>query len=62
MVLDGPMTGRWFLADVEQILCPTLQAGDVVMMDNLPAHKSAAVRGSPEDCTVPWPRTEHYMR
>ena len=44
MVLDGPMTGRWFLAYVEQVLCPTLQAGDVVIMDNLPAHKSAAMR------------------
>ncbi len=46
MVLDGPMTGRWFLAYVEQILCPTLRAGDVVIMDNLPAHKSAAVRAA----------------
>lgn len=46
MVLDGPMTGRWFLAYVEQILCPTLRAGDVVIMDKLPAHKSATVRAA----------------
>ncbi|WP_457093913.1 IS630 family transposase [Microvirga sp. P5_D2] len=44
MVLDGPMTGPWFAAYVEQILVPTLRPGDVVILDNLPPHKSAAVR------------------
>jgi transposase len=44
MVLDRAMTGAWFLAYVEQVLAPTLTPGDVVIMDNLPAHKSAAVR------------------
>ncbi len=44
MVLDGPMTGGWFLAYVEQVLVPTLHPGDIVIMDNLPAHKGAAVR------------------
>jgi len=44
MVLDGPMTAEWFLAYVEQILIPTLAPGDVVIMDNLAAHKSAAIR------------------
>jgi transposase len=44
MVLDGPMTGAWFLAYVEQVLAPTLKAGDVVILDNLPAHKGEAVR------------------
>ena len=44
MVLDGPMTGDWFLAYAEQVLVPTLQPGDVVILDNLPAHKGAAVR------------------
>lgn len=44
MVLDGPMTGEWFLAYTRQILAPTLVAGDVVILDNLPAHKGAAVR------------------
>ena len=44
MVLDGPMTGEWFVAYVEQILVPTLRQGDVVILDNLPAHKSAAAR------------------
>ena len=44
MVLDGPMTGAWFLAYVQQVLAPTLRQGDVVILDNLPAHKGAAAR------------------
>jgi transposase len=44
MVLDGPMTGAWFLAYVEQVLVPTLKPGDLVILDNLPAHKGAATR------------------
>ena len=38
------MHGAAFLAYVEQALVPTLEPGDVVAMDNLPAHRSAAVR------------------
>ena len=44
MVLDGPMTGTWFLAYVEQVLVPTLKPGDIVILDNLPLHKGVAVR------------------
>lgn len=44
MVLDGPMTREWFLAYVEQVLVPTLRPNDVVILDNLPAHKGTAVR------------------
>ncbi len=44
MVLDGAMHGAAFLAYVEQVLVPTLTAGDIVIMDNLPAHKPVAVR------------------
>ena len=44
MVLDGPMNGAAFLAYVEQVLVPTLSPGDVVIMDNLPAHKPAGIR------------------
>jgi transposase len=44
MVLDGPMTGAWFLAYVEQVLAPTLRPGDIVILDNLAAHKNAAAR------------------
>jgi transposase len=44
LVLDGPMTGAVFRAYVEQMLAPSLQPGDVVVMDNLSAHKVAGVR------------------
>lgn len=49
-VWDGPMNGTVFLAYVEQVLGPTLQPGDVVIMDNLPAHKSTAIREAIERC------------
>src|SRR6266567_2519486 len=42
-VIDGPMNGTIFLAYVEQCLAPTLDRRDVVIMDNLPAHKVAGV-------------------
>ena len=42
-VLDGPINGDSFLAYVEQILAPTLKQGDIVIMDNLGSHKSAAI-------------------
>lgn len=44
MVLDGPMTGPAFVAYVEQVLVPTLSPGDIVILDNLPAHKVSGVR------------------
>lgn len=43
MLLDGPMDGECFRAWVEQMLAPTLRSGDIVIMDNLPAHKVAGV-------------------
>jgi transposase len=48
MLLDGPMTRDWFLAYVEQVLAPTLTAGDVVILDNLPAHKGRAIQAAIE--------------
>lgn len=44
MVLDGPIDGAWFLAYVEQVLCPTLTPGDIVVLDNLGSHRSTKVR------------------
>jgi transposase len=44
MVLDGPIDGASFLAWVEQFLVPELRPGDVVIADNLSAHKVAGVR------------------
>ena len=43
-VLDGAMNGAIFQAWVEQMLAPELRPGDIVIMDNLPAHKVAGVR------------------
>ncbi len=44
MTLDGAMNAAAFLAYVEQVLVPTLEPGDIVVMDNLPAHKPPAIR------------------
>jgi len=44
MLLDGPMHGRAFRAYVAQVLVPELRPGDIVIMDNLPAHNVAGVR------------------
>ena len=43
-VTDGAMNGAIFRAWTEQMLAPVLQPGDIVIMDNLPAHKVAGVR------------------
>ncbi len=45
---DGAMNGNVFLAYIEQMLLPTLRAGDIVVMDNLPAHKTSGVRDAIE--------------
>jgi transposase len=44
MVIDGSMNGALFLAYVRDVLCPTLQPGDVVVADNLSSHKVAGVK------------------
>ena len=44
LVPDGPMTGQAFRAYVEQALVPALSPGDVVVLDNLAAHRLAGVR------------------
>lgn len=41
-VIDGPMNRSVFETWVETQLAPTLGKGDVVILDNLPAHKSRA--------------------
>ena len=43
-VLDGAMNRDAFLVYIDKILGPTLKPGDIVIMDNLPAHKGEAVR------------------
>ena len=43
-VVDGPMNRSAFLAYVSRVLGPELKPGDVVILDNLPAHKGSRVR------------------
>jgi len=44
MVIRGAMNGETFVAYLEQCLAPTLGRGDIVVMDNVPAHKVDGVR------------------
>jgi transposase len=44
LAVDGPTDGDVFEAYVERVLAPTLRAGEVVVMDNLSAHKGERVR------------------
>ena len=44
LVLDGPMNATTFVTYLKECLVPKLKRGDVVMMDNLPVHRVAAVR------------------
>ncbi len=43
-IIDGAINGETFRAYVEQFLAPTLEPGDIVIMDNLSSHKVAGVR------------------
>ena len=43
-VFDGAIDGESFRAYIDQILVPTLQPGDIVIADNLGAHKVAGIR------------------
>lgn len=44
MTIESATDAEVFLSYVEEVLCPRLQAGDVVLMDNLSAHKVAGIR------------------
>ena len=44
MTIDGALDGAAFLAYVEQVLAPTLSAGEMVLMDNVATHKVAGVK------------------
>src|ERR1700693_1572820 len=43
-LLDGPINGERFQIYVEKVLLPTLQPGDLVVIDNLGSHKRKAIR------------------
>ena len=44
MAVDGATDTEVFRAYVQEVLCPTLRTGDVVIMDNLSPHKSTQNR------------------
>ncbi|MEM9445968.1 MAG: IS630 family transposase [Verrucomicrobiota bacterium] len=44
LLIDGAMDGKMFVGYIEQHLCPTLKEGDIVICDNLPAHKVKGAR------------------
>jgi transposase len=48
MVVDSAMDGEMFTAYAKTILAPTLREGDIVILDNLPAHKVAGAREAVE--------------
>ena len=41
--VNGAVTGEVFAGYLDQVLGPTLQPGDVVVLDNLPVHKVAGL-------------------
>jgi transposase len=45
-LIDGPVNGERFLLYVEAVLLPTLQPGDIVIVDNLGSHKGKRVRAA----------------
>lgn len=51
-ILDGPMEGEGFLVYVKQVLVPTLQPDDIVVCENLLAHKVPGVRQAIEEANA----------
>jgi transposase len=51
-LLDGPIDGASFQSYVENALVPTLEPGDIVIMDNLASHKGRAVRQAIRDASA----------
>jgi transposase len=50
MTVDGATDGDIFRVYVGEVLCPTLRPGDIVVMDNLGAHKVSGIREAIEGC------------
>lgn len=48
LVVDGPVTGSVFATFVERVVVPSLLPGQVVVLDNLSAHKSTRAREAVE--------------
>jgi transposase len=50
LVVDGAMDKAMFAESIAQILCPTLRANDIVIMDNLSAHKNHKIAECIKGC------------
>jgi transposase len=48
MLLDGAVNKETFATYIEQWMVPALEPGDILIIDNLPAHKSARVAAAVE--------------
>ena len=48
LLLDGPVNAESFAGYVEECLVPALEPGDILIIDNLPAHKSVRITDAVE--------------
>ena len=52
MTVEGGTSGEVFLAYMEQVLLPVVSRGDIIVLDNLGAHKDARVRAAAQHAGV----------
>lgn len=60
MLLNGPMTGEIFRTYIRRVLAATLEPGDIVVMDNVPLHRTSGVREALEGLGVTVPEFPAY--
>jgi transposase len=60
MLLKGAMTGEIFRTYITEVLGPTLKRGDIVVMDNVPLHRTRGVREALETLGVTVPEFPAY--
>jgi transposase len=60
MLLNGAMTEEAFRADVLKVFGPTLTRGEIVVMDNVPLHRTQAGREALEQLGVSVPDIAGY--
>ena len=52
MTVEAATDREIFLAYMDEVLCPQMKSGDVVVMDNLSSHKVNGVRQCIEECSA----------
>ena len=60
MLLKGAMAGESFRTYITRVLGPTLRRGDIVVMDNVPLHRTRGVREALEELSVTVPDFPAY--